>query len=350
MKTLLTGGGTAGHVIPNIALLPHLSAHELHYIGSHSGVERGLIEAEGIPYYAISSGKLRRYLSAENLKDAFRVTRGVSQARRIIKRIKPNVVFSKGGFVAVPVVIAAKLSGIPVVIHESDITMGLANKICAPFATKICCSFAEVMSDLSVKKAQHTGTPIREEIFAGSAKKGAQICAFPDNKPVLLAMGGSLGAQAINTCLQTALPQLISKFNIIHITGKGHLYENLHSNHLRLFEYIGENMADILAYADIVVSRAGSNAINELLAIAKPNLLIPLSRAASRGDQILNAQSFEKLGYSRVLQEEELSPDRLKADIYKLFEEKERYISAMKKSPVKNGIAEIVRIIEGAAK
>ena len=294
-KILLTGGGTAGHVTPNLALLPYLKAegYEIVYVGSEKGIERTLIEAEGIPYYSISTGKLRRYLSKENIKDMFRVVKGIAEAKKLIKKLKPDLVFSKGGFVAVPVVLGAKSNNVPVIIHESDITPGLANKIAMPSARVVCSTFPETLQYVPKGKGVHTGTPIRKELFEGDRQKGLAACKFTGEKPVLLMMGGSLGAVKLNNCLREILPELVKTFDVIHLCGKGNLDARLREQEGYMqFEYVSDGLNDLLAAADIIVSRAGSNSISEFLALKKPHLLIPLSARASRGDQILNAESF----------------------------------------------------------
>lgn len=339
-KIVLTGGGTAGHVTPNLALIPFLKEEgwEVIYIGSEKGIERSLIEAEGIPYYSIPTGKLRRYLSKDNFSDMFRVVKGVAEAKKRIKEIKPDLVFSKGGFVAVPVVLAAKANGVPVIIHESDITPGLANKIAMPFAKVICTTFPETIGHISKQKGVHTGSPIRKELFEGNRQKGLEICGFDGNKPVLLMMGGSLGAVKLNQCLRAELSALLQKFDIIHLCGKGNLETKLlKQKGYKQFEYVSAGLADLFAAADIIVSRAGSNSICEFLALKKPHLLIPLSKNASRGDQILNAASFAKQGFARVLPEEEMTPESLMENIHTLYENRNKYIEKMEKSGLSNG-------------
>ena len=298
-RIVMTGGGTAGHVTPNIALIPELQAkgYEIHYIGSYHGIESQLIGDLGIPYYGIASGKLRRYIDPKNLSDPFKVIKGLGQARHLLGKLKPDVVFSKGGFVAVPVVLAAKSRGIPCVIHESDMTPGLANKICIPCAHRVCTNFPETMKHLPAAKAVLTGSPIRQELFQGSKEKGLAFCGFNDKKPVVLIIGGSLGAVAVNEAVRQILPQLLEKFQVIHLCGKGKLDQSLQNTKGYVqYEYIKEELSDLMAAADIMISRAGANAICEILALRKPNILIPLSAEASRGDQILNAASFEKSG------------------------------------------------------
>ena len=341
-KIVLTGGGTAGHVTPNIALIPELKkqGYEVHYIGSYEGIESRLIPELGIPYYGISSGKLRRYIDPKNLSDPFKVIRGYGQARHLLKVIRPDVVFSKGGFVSVPVVVAAKTRHIPCVIHESDMTPGLANKICIPCADRVCTNFPETLKHLPEHKGVLTGSPIRQELFRGSREKGLSFCGFTDDKPVILIIGGSLGAVRVNEAVRAILPQLLERFQIIHLCGtKGYVQ----------FEYIKEELRDLMAAADIMISRAGANAICEILALRKPNILIPLSAQASRGDQILNAASFEKQGYSIVIQEEELTNEKLLNAVNTAFDEKERFIKAMQRSQLNNSIEKIVELINVSA-
>lgn len=352
-KIVLTGGGTAGHVTPNIALIPELQkqGYEVHYIGSYDGIEKKLIEKLNIPYYGISSGKLRRYIDLKNLSDPFKVIKGLAQARRLLGKIKPDVVFSKGGFVSVPVVLAAKSRKIPCIIHESDMTPGLANKICIPCAQRVCTNFPETLKHLPAEKAVLTGSPIRTELFNGNKEKGLKFCGFDDSKPVILIIGGSLGAVAVNNAVRAILPQLLEKFQIIHLCGKGKLDESLKDvKGYVQFEYIHDELSDLMAASDIFISRAGANAICEILALRKPNILIPLSAQASRGDQILNAASFEKQGYSIVIQEEDITNEKLLAAVNDAYTNKDKYISAMKRSQLNNSIEKITGLISTAAK
>ena len=348
-RILLTGGGTAGHVTPNLALIPHLQSkgYEISYIGSYQGIEKGLVEAAGIPYYGISSGKLRRYFDVKNFSDPFKVIKGYFEARKLIRKLKPDIVFSKGGFVSVPVVLAAKGKKVPCIIHESDITPGLANKISIPAASRVCANFPETMKYLPADKAVLTGTPIREELFSGNKIAGLDFCGFTANKPVLMIVGGSTGAAALNEAVRNLLPTLLREYQIIHLCGKGKAaeeYENTEG--YRQFEYISGEMKDLFAASDLVISRAGANSICELLALRKPNILVPLSAAASRGDQILNAESFEHQGYSYVLQEEELTNDTLLKAIRYVMEHRENYVAAMEKSKLNNAIETILKLME----
>ena len=350
MKTIiLTGGGTAGHVTPNLALIPSLkeSGYDIHYIGSYNGIERKLIEGSGVPYDGISSGKLRRYFDLKNFTDPFRVIKGYGEALKLIKKYKPDVLFSKGGFVAVPVVLAAKHYHIPTIIHESDMTPGLANKLCIPSARKVCCNFPETLKYLPKDKAVLTGSPIRAELLKGDRMAGLQYTNLSAAKPIILVIGGSLGSVKVNTAVRHILPRLLEKFQVIHICGKGNLDESLIGTPGYVqYEYVDSPLKHLFAAADIIISRAGANSICEILALRKPNVLIPLSAAASRGDQILNANSFAKQGFSAVLEEEKLTDDTLYETVVNTYENRRRFIEAMETSHLNNAVETIKNLIE----
>ena len=347
-RIILTGGGTAGHVTPNLAIAPYLinSGYELFYIGSKKGIEKSLAEKSGIPYTGISSGKLRRYLNLKNVTDIFRVVKGMGDAFTAIARLRPGLVFSKGGFVSVPVVIAAKTLRVKVIIHESDMTPGLANKISLPFADKICVSFPETIKYVPEGKGVLTGTPIRTELYQGSIDEARKICGFHDSKPVILFMGGSQGSAAINECLRSMLPKLIKQFNVIHLCGKNNRRDDLAIRGYLQFEYVSQELSHLLAYADIVVSRAGANSISEFLALRKPNLLIPLPLSASRGDQILNAKSYEEQGFSMVLNEDEMNTESLSLKIDQLYANRTKFTQKMAESPIADGTRDVLKVIE----
>ncbi len=350
-KIILTGGGTAGHVTPNLALIPALREQgwDIGYIGSYKGIEKELIEKEGIPYRGISSGKLRRYFSFKNFTDPFRILKGYFQARGILKRERPDVIFSKGGFVAVPVVLAAKARRIPVIIHESDMTPGLANKLCIPSARKVCCNFPETLKYLPKEKAVLTGSPIRRELLSGSPLAGFKFTGLSSKKPVLLVIGGSLGSVKVNTAIREILPELLKEWQVVHLCGKGNLDASLSGlDGYVQYEYISAQLKDLFAMSDLMVSRAGANSICELLALRKPNILIPLSAAASRGDQILNAESFRKQGFSEVLQEEELTGEVLLSLIKKVHGDRQKYISAMNAASASNAVEIILKLLNEA--
>ncbi len=347
-RIVLTGGGSAGHVTPNIALIPALrkAGYEIFYIGSYEGIEKRLIEDYNIPYFGIATGKLRRYFDPKNFTDPFRVMKGFSESVALLKRINPDIIFSKGGFVSVPVVRAASILRIPYIVHESDITPGLANKLSMNGARKICCNFPETMRHLPADKAILTGTPIREELVNGSRQEGKRICGFTDDKPVLMVIGGSLGAQSVNETVRFALPRLLPNFNVVHICGKEKM-DNLKLSvpGYKQFEYVKNELKDLFAMADIVVSRAGANSICELLALKKPNILIPLSAKSSRGDQMLNARSFEQQGFSLVIDNDELDEDILVETIEDLYENREKFLENMSKSSLHSATDAIVRIL-----
>jgi UDP-N-acetylglucosamine--N-acetylmuramyl-(pentapeptide) pyrophosphoryl-undecaprenol N-acetylglucosamine transferase len=350
-KLVLTGGGSAGHVTPHLALIPKLEkmGWDLHYIGSVDGIEKSLIEeGTNVPYHGISSGKLRRYFDFKNIKDPFKVAAGVAQAYFKLGRIKPDAIFSKGGFVSVPVVIAAWLRKIPVYIHESDITPGLANKISSKFAKKIFVTFEEAKKHFVAGQAVVTGSPIRDELLQGSKEKGLSYLGFRSHLPVLIIMGGSLGARKINEAVREALPELHRSYQIVHICGKGNIDNSLSETEgYRQFEYIQKELPDVVASADFVISRAGSNSIFEWLTLKIPMLLIPLTRAASRGDQILNAQSFEKQGFCHVLYEEDLTKDTLLNALKELKADKDIVKKNMETFRASDSVDVILRTITG---
>lgn len=346
-RIVLTGGGTAGHVTPNIALISELRKEgcELHYIGTRDGIEHRLItQISDVAYHSIQSGKLRRYVDLKNLSDPFRVMKGIAQSAKHLHRLKPHLVFSKGGFVSVPVVIGAWLNRIPVIIHESDITPGLANKIASRFATIICTTFPETVGNFK-DKAVHTGTPIRKELFQGNPDTAYRLCSFTPDKPVVLVMGGSLGAEALNQCIRTALSNIRRHFQVVHLCGQGRLDPAFDQAGYKQFEYVSEELPDILAITDLVISRAGANSIYEFLALKKPSLLIPLPKSASRGDQILNAQYFEGQGFSRVLPQGDMTSDRLYVELMALYHDRKRHIRAMEGRGGADSLQKVIDLI-----
>jgi len=348
-RIILTGGGTAGHVTPNIALLPELKSrgYDIHYIGSYEGIEKKLITESDIPYHGISTGKLRRYFDLKNFTDPFRVLKGFAESDALLKELEPDIIFSKGGFVSVPVILAARRRKIPSIIHESDMTPGLANKICIPAATRVCANFPETVKELPEGKAVLTGSPIRRELFNGSKKEGLAFCGFTAGKPVILIIGGSLGSVVVNEAVRSVLPDLLKKFQIIHLCGKEKMDPQLDGTKGYVqFEYIKKELSDLLDASDLIISRAGANAICEILALRKPNILIPLSAKASRGDQILNAASFEKQGFSKVIQEEDLNGGTLLAAVNEVFGEREQYIRTMEQSQMNDAITAITDLID----
>ena len=348
-KIVLTGGGTLGHVTPHLSLIPHLlqAGYEIHYIGTEKGMEAEKIRSvPGVTYHAVQSGKLRRYFSWQNFIDPFKVIAGAFQSARLMGKIKPDVVFSKGGFVAVPVVFGAWLHRVPVVCHESDLTPGLANRLCAPFARKIATTFPECAQALG-PKAEMTGTPLRPELFRGSRARGLSLLGFDGSRPILLMMGGSSGAQAVNKALREALPRLVKQFDVAHICGKGNLDEGLQGiPGYRQLEFLDAELPDALACADLVLSRAGSNALCEFQALCKPMLLVPYPKGASRGDQILNAQSLQKRGLARVLLQEDMTADTLVKSLEETWADREQLTAALHAAPPADGTERVLEMIE----
>lgn len=353
MKIAMTGGGTSGHVTPNIALFPYLQndGFEIIYIGTRDGLEFNLIKNEGIPFFEIQAGKLRRYVDIENIKDISKICKGFFQAYKILKKEKPDVVFSKGGFVSCPVVWAAAKLNIPVVLHESDFTPGLANKLSMPFATKICYSFPETAKFLPQDKSVYTGLPVRVELQKGNSLNGKQICGFTEEKPVLTVIGGSLGSAFLNDIIRANLKELLSIFNICHICGKGKIEETLlNINGYCQLEYVSDELKDIFAATEIFISRAGATVIFELLSLNKPMLLIPLSKRASRGDQILNASSFSKCGYADYVEEENLTVKLFLDKVISLYNNKEQYIKRQQNADVLKSTNKVLNTIYSVIK
>lgn len=350
-KILFTGGGTAGHITPNIALFDELrnKGYSIAYIGMKNSMEETLIRKEQVDFYSISGGKLRRYLDFKNFIDIFKIITGFFQSLFIILRLKPHIVFSKGGFVSCPVVWSAWILRIPVIVHESDISPGLANRLSFPFAKKICYSFPETYENIPKNKGVFTGLPIRKSIFEGNRDSGLKICNFNNEKPIILVFGGSLGSNFINNIIRNKLSNLLENFQICHICGKSNLDKALiNTKGYAQFEYTSNEFPHLLHMSDIIIARAGATSIFEILSLCKPNILIPLTKKASRGDQILNARSFEKLGFSKVLYEE--NNFDIKEQILEVFEKKEKYISAMKLSQNTNGTQNIIELITKLSK
>ncbi len=345
-RIVLTGGGTAGHVTPHLSLIPRLRemGYEIHYIGTENGIEHQMIaKFPDITYHAVKSGKLRRYFSLQNFTDPFRVIGGAFQSIGLMRRLKPDVCFSKGGFVSVPVVFGAWLCRVPAVCHESDLTPGLANRICARFAKKVATTFPECAEALG-DKGVLTGTPLRPELFRGSRAAGLALAGFDGQKPVLLMTGGSLGAQSVNQCLREALPELLTRFDVLHLCGRGNLDESLNGTKgYCQKEFLSEEMPDALAVADVVLSRAGSNTLSELLAL-------PYPLGASRGDQIENAKSYARQGLARVLMQEDMTARSMTDALLRLLDERSELLQALEAYPVKDGTEAVLQLIVEAQK
>lgn len=352
-KIILTGGGTTGHVSVNLALIPRLLGRgwTIHYIGSENGIERDLIaDFPEVTYHPIATGKLRRYLSKENFLDIGRVSKGVRQARKLIREIKPNVVFSKGGYVSVPVVMGAYFNKVPAISHESDLTPGLANKLSMPFVKKVMVTFEDTMKYIKKNKAFYLGPVIREQIKHGDPARARLDYGFTGKKPIMLVMGGSLGAQALNRAVWENLDSLLEHYDILHGVGKGKGDPSMDRPGYVQEEYIRAGMNDALAMADIIVSRAGSNAIFEFLYYQKPMLLVPLGTNQSRGDQILNAENFEKRGYAKILYEEDVTPQSFAAAIHSIEDNKAQIKAAQETFHFQDAVGTIIEELERIAK
>ena len=351
-KTIVfTGGGTAGHVTPNLALIEKLDRAEwdIHYIGT-SGMEKALVEAvPGVTYHEIVSDKLRRYLSLKTFAAPFRVQKGYLQAKKLIKELKPDVVFSKGGYVSVPVVAAAR-GKCPILTHESDYTPGLANKIDAHFADRVLVTFEDTVPYVKGGKGVYTGTPIRPELYQGSRERALAFTGLSGTKPVLLVTGGSLGAESVNVAVRKALPELLKTFDVVHLCGKDKVDKTVQADGYLQYDYIRDEMADLFALADIVCSRAGANAVFELLALYKPMLLLPLSGASTRGDQELNAKYCRDKGFAKVLFADEVTPESITNELLALYRERDTYLQTMRSAKGADGTETILKLIREAAK
>lgn len=348
-RIALTGGGTAGHITPNLALIPELKKRgfDVIYIGSNNGMDKKIVEKRHIPFFGITADKLRRYLDIKNIMMPFNVIKGIGEAKKILKENKVDIIFSKGGFVAVPVVVAASQLKIPVISHEADFTPGLANKFAIPFSKKVCCNFEETVKHLN-GKGEWTGCPIRTEILNGNKQKGLEVLNIKNNKPIIFVTGGSLGSKYINDLIRNNIEKLTKDFNVVHSCGKGKLDNRINVEGYQQYELLTYDLADVFAATDYIISRAGANALFEFLALKKPNLLIPLSLKASRGDQILNAKSFLKKNYSVVLLEEDQdkNPQLFFERLNELVKRKDEMIKAMKGATENDAINSICNIIE----
>ena len=345
----MAGDGTAGHINPNLALVEPLqkAGYRVEYLGQKNEMEYPLVTAAGLLFHEVASGRLHRSLNPDTLLTPFRIIKGVWQAIRAIRKEKPALIFCKGGFACVPVAIAGKLTGTKVILHESDLTPGLANKLCAPFASKICVTFEQTLQHLPKEKTVFTGTPIRASLKNGSREKGFELTGLdPAGKPVLMVVGGSQGAGALNDVVSDNLEALLADYQIVHLYG-GEISGYVPKEAAGYFAlgYAKDEMADLFAMTDLVLSRAGANAINEFLLLQLPSILVPLPLTVSRGDQILNAQHFEEKGFSYVLPQEKLDLQSLQEALKHVQEHREEYLSAMGASTAKNGTAAVVKVI-----
>ena len=338
----MAGGGTAGHINPNLALVEPLQkvGYRVEYMGQKNEMEYPLVTAAGLPFHEVASGRLHRSLNPDTLLTPFRIVKA-------IRKEKPALIFCKGGFACVPVAIAGKLTGTKVILHESDLTPGLANKLCAPFASKICVTFEQTLQHLPKEKTVFTGTPIRASLKNGSREKGFELTGLdPAGKPVLMVVGGSQGAGALNDVIGDNLEALLADYQIVHLYGgEASGYVPKEAKGYFALGYAKEEMADLFAMTDLVLSRAGANAINEFLLLQLPSILVPLPLTVSRGDQILNAQHFEEKGFSYVLPQEKLDLQSLQSALTHVQEHRSEYLSAMGASAAKNGTTEVLKVI-----
>lgn len=351
---IFTGGGTAGHVTPNIALIKKLQKEnwQIKYIGEKNSIEQKLITAINVDFYPILSGKLRRYFSWQNFIDPFKIIWGILEAHFLCRKLKPKIIFSKGGFVAFPVVVAAWLNRIPIISHESDLSPGLANKLSFPFVNKICLTFPDstnYFSEKDQKKLIVTGTPIRQELFHGNPDLGRSICGFDKSKKIIFVFGGSLGAEPINKIIRELIlnrgGDLLKQFQIAHVCGPNKIDPNINYPGYKQFEYLHEDFAHVIAAADLVISRAGANTIYELIALRKPHILIPLGTKGSRGDQIENAKHFAAKNLSTIIFAEELTATTLKEKINWVIEHKDEIIAKLNNFKIPDSVNEIYQLI-----
>ena len=348
----MAGGGTAGHVYPNMALVDPLKerGYEIHYLGKKKGLEYGIVKDKGLPFHEVNSERFFRYFTPRLLLTPPRVIQGIFQTLHWVRKYKPAMIFCKGGFGSLPAAVGGWLSRTPVVLHECDMTPGLANRLCMPFSKKLCVTFEETLKSVPKEKAVYTGTPIRASLLQGSREKGFELTGLdPDGKPVLMVVGGSSGAKAINDALAASLPEVLKRFQVVHLYGgRQEDYEPPVAdieNGYYVKDFARDELIDLFAMTDIVLSRAGSNAINELLLLKKPNILVPLPLSASRGDQILNADYFKTQGFSYVLPQEEMNEETLLKALEEVYEDREKYIQAMSSDKAKNGTEEVLKVI-----
>lgn len=341
---ILTGGGTAGHCTPNLALLPYLKNDfdKIVYVGSENGIERNILENYNIPYYPIPCAKLIRGKSLKNLSMPFTVMNGIIKAGKILDKIKPDVIFSKGGYVSIPTVIAASKRKIPVISHESDYTIGLANRISAKYSKRVLTSFPDTAK--TVKNGEYVGSPIRKSLFTADKTEALKSFGFSGQKPIILVTGGSQGAKAINQTIRNALPYLLPKYDVLHVCGKNNLLNEKTPKGYFQTEYINK-MENAFAVASICISRAGANTLFELMSLKIPCVLIPLPKGNSRGDQILNAKYFQKSGLAYVLDQNVLTAESLIFAVNAVYSNRFNIQKSFEKFPIKDASRQISRIL-----
>jgi len=344
LKIVFTGGGTAGHIMPNLAIIENLKNCKIYYFGS-DGMEKNILSKyKNITFVEIPSVKFIRSFTLKNLKIPFKLIKSISYCRKKLEEIKPNLIFSKGGYVSIPVALAGSKLGINILTHESDLSIGLANKIIARKSKHICCSFKETASKYG-KNSIFTGSPIRKKILQGNKSIIIKRHNIKENKPIITIVGGSLGAQAINEIIWNNIEKLTNKYNIIHIVGKGKLKKEYNNKSSYIQIEFADDIENYFKASDLVITRAGSNTIFELLAIQKPMILIPLPKKSSRGDQLLNAEIFKKQKFAKVILQENLDINTLESTINNTLINKSTYINNMKQSQNYNGNKKIEELI-----
>ena len=340
---MFTGGGTLGHYSPNQAIFNKLkNKYVCEYIGSKNGIEKEFA-SKLMPYHQIETAKLDRTKIFKNFLIPFKLMKGILQAKRILKQTKPDIIFSKGGFVSVPVVIAGHMLKIPCITHESDFSLGLANKLIAKKCKYVCTSFEETAK--TIKNGYYTGSIVRQQIFDGKPQIVQKKYNLDPFKKTILIVGGSLGAENLNKAVRKSLTDL-QTYNILHLTGKGKVDQNIKFDNYHQIEFASD-IQNFFSASDIVITRGGSNTIFEILALKKPMIIIPL--ASGRGDQILNAKEFEKNGYAKVLQEKDLTNQALVNCIKQLHFDYKKMQKNMQKFQ-KDGLFEICKIIQNMLK
>lgn len=341
-KIMFCGGGSAGHVIPNIALCEQLkNQFDICYIGTN-GIERDICRGKGVEFYPFDGVKLVRGKILCNLSIPSKIHKSVKQCEQIMESIHPDLLFCKGGYASYPPAVAASKLGIPVLTHESDISLGLANRLIAGKCRRVLTAFPSTA--VAIKNGVYTGTPLRRELF-GRDRIMAKRAYGCDLRPTILVFGGGSGSKVINECLRACISELCKDYNILHICGKGNAVYSSVKGYKQL-EY-ADDMGEVYACADYAVSRCGANAANELIALRIPTLFIPLENGASRGDQIDNAEYFRQRGLCRVLKEGELSPSSLRQSINELVADK-KLKAALKDNIFKRGNERIIQEIKCA--
>ena len=364
LKIAFTGGGSAGHVTPNLALIDAISAQGAHavYFGRAESIEADLLSrVDHVPFCQIPSERLRRYFHWGNFVMPLYVLAGVWKSFWGMRRHRPQALFSKGGFVALPVVMGAWLNRIPVVIHESDGSLGLANRLSLPFARVVCLGQARALKRVKHRDVRHTGSPVRQAFLSPSPERAIEAFALHAQDPLLVVFGGSQGAMSVNRALRQALPELSEKYEIFHVCGRGGLVIEFSATDQEMstdgtqhaltesyhqVEYIHEGFADLLSAAHIIIGRAGANGIAEMIAVKRPALLIPLPSASSRGDQLLNAEDFAEAGFGEMIRDEELTATRLIGALQNVEDHYNEYYVSLERQASSEGTSTLINVLK----